>query len=208
MRFVLAVNSNDCYAFVERDWAETDTSWRQIIPYVAIKDAEGKFALFQRKNGSEKRLQDLYTIGVGGHIDASDIPERHAGGKGNITKFLKDICSDAMNRELWEEIKWIPETKPELVHTIHSHYPPVDLVHEGLCFVAEWNFPHDTDYALPGMAANVRPESSDEQLRYVMGNDSEMEMAFVGFKSLEEIATYNLESWSKKFVSALLGVEK
>lgn len=204
MRFVLARNENNCYAFVERDWAENDTTWRQIIPYVTIRDQEGKFALFQRKNGSEKRLQDLFTIGVGGHIDAADIPERHAGSKGKLVDFLNDICSDALNRELWEEIKWIPVERPELVHIIHSHYPPVDMVHEGLCFVAEWVFPHDVGYALPGLAANERPETPDDQLRYIMGDDSEMEMVFVGFKSLEEICTYNLESWSKKLAMAIL----
>jgi 8-oxo-dGTP pyrophosphatase MutT (NUDIX family) len=204
MRFVLARNENDCYAFVERDWAENDTTWRQIIPYVTIRDGEGKFALFQRKNGSEKRLQDLFTIGVGGHIDAADIPEKHSGSKGKLTEFLNDILMDALARELWEEIKWIPAEMPELVHTIHSHYPPVDMVHEGLCFVAEWNWPHDKDYALPGLPAGEVPESSDDQLRYVMGPDAEMEMIFVGFKSLEEIGTYNLESWSAKLVKALL----
>lgn len=204
MRFVLAVNKNDNYAFVERDWAENDPSWRQVIPYVAIKDQEGRIALFQRKNGSEKRLSDLYTIGVGGHIDIGDVPVHHASGKGNIQHFVNEICQEAMRRELWEEIQWVPLQDEILpVFVLESSDTPVDCVHRGLCCVVEWSFPEDTGYQLPGLPAGNFPESSDEQMRYVMRNEDNPEMEFVGFKSLNEISSYNLESWSRKFVDAL-----
>jgi predicted NUDIX family phosphoesterase len=204
MRFVLAEGPNDCYAFVERDWAENDPTWRQIIPYVAIQDEERRIALFQRKNGSEKRLQDLFTIGVGGHIDASDIPEHHTGKRGKINDFLRDICADAMRRELWEEVKWVPERVSEVVFVIESSETAVDSVHKGLCCLAEWNFPHDSGYALPDYPEGSGPETAEEQLRYIMGKDTNMEMEFVGFKKLDELANYNLESWSQKFLAALM----
>lgn len=207
MRFVLAIDKNNRLAFVDRAWAEEDPAWRQIIPYVAIRDDQGNFALFQRKNGSEKRLQDLFTVGVGGHIDAADTPERHAGNKSDREQFEKEIILAAVMRECIEELGWMPDPPFQLIpaHTIASDDVAVDSVHLGLCYVMEWNFPEDgLGYIFTRPQGHPYPETPDEQMRYMMRDNPNPEMEFVGFKSLEEIRNYNLESWSRKLVTALL----
>lgn len=64
------------YYWVEREHAETDESYLQIIPYLIIEkqnnfgEEDSEFFMYQRlKKGKEARLHDNYSLGVGGHID-------------------------------------------------------------------------------------------------------------------------------------------
>src|ERR1700722_4688481 len=59
--------------FQSRAAMETDPSYKQIIPYL-IFEHEGKFFLMQRKkDASEVRLQNKYTLGIGGHMRLEDL---------------------------------------------------------------------------------------------------------------------------------------
>lgn len=60
------------FSFVERDLAEQDNSKKQIIPYIVVKDSNGRFFTYKRK-GKEKRLHGFFSIGAGGHVDLNDI---------------------------------------------------------------------------------------------------------------------------------------
>jgi predicted NUDIX family phosphoesterase len=61
--------------YLNRDLAEKDESYLQIIPYCVVyrfttRMAEPSIFLYQRlKGGSEARLHSKYSIGIGGHID-------------------------------------------------------------------------------------------------------------------------------------------
>jgi predicted NUDIX family phosphoesterase len=64
---------NHCYKnsiFVDRRSAEGNPTVKQLIPYVTIHE-NGKIFSYKRA-GSEKRLHDLYSIGLGGHINPCD----------------------------------------------------------------------------------------------------------------------------------------
>lgn len=50
---------------------ETDPNYLQLLPYVAIEQG-GKLLTYQRKKGGEKRLDALWSIGIGGHISDAD----------------------------------------------------------------------------------------------------------------------------------------
>jgi predicted NUDIX family phosphoesterase len=47
---------------------------RQLLPYVVVRDTDGRIAMYQRTSkGTEFRLQNNLSIGFGGHIDISDL---------------------------------------------------------------------------------------------------------------------------------------
>lgn len=59
--------------WIERAKAETDETYLQIIPYLAIKK-DNTFFTYERLNkGNEDRLHGKLSIGIGGHIDFLEI---------------------------------------------------------------------------------------------------------------------------------------
>ena len=55
--------------FRKRNELEDDPSFKQIIPYAVISN-KGSFYLFRRRFGqAEKRLRNLFSLGVGGHMN-------------------------------------------------------------------------------------------------------------------------------------------
>ena len=63
--------------FLPRDDVEEDPSYKQIIPYAVVSyvppaGSERWFLMKRKKGGGEKRLHDLYSLGVGGHINPVD----------------------------------------------------------------------------------------------------------------------------------------
>jgi predicted NUDIX family phosphoesterase len=58
--------------YVPRTAAETDTSLKQIIPYLVLLDGDRIFLMKRTRAGGDARLHDRYTIGVGGHLNPGD----------------------------------------------------------------------------------------------------------------------------------------
>ena len=59
--------------FQPRSLMEKDPTYKQIIPYL-IFEHEGSFFLMQRKkDASEQRLQNKYSLGIGGHMRFEDL---------------------------------------------------------------------------------------------------------------------------------------
>lgn len=77
-------------SFIDRDMAEDDPSYKQLIPYVIFRWGP-KIFTYQRMGGGEKRLAGKRSIGIGGHINLLD-------NDGN------DVYRKGMNRELQEEL--------------------------------------------------------------------------------------------------------
>jgi predicted NUDIX family phosphoesterase len=59
-------------AFLPRPEAEADTSVKQIIPYLVLRDGERVFLMQRTRAGGDARLHDRFTIGVGGHMNPGD----------------------------------------------------------------------------------------------------------------------------------------
>ena len=51
---------------------EVDPSWKQIIPYLVLRDGERYFLMRRTRAGGDARLHDRWSIGVGGHVDPGD----------------------------------------------------------------------------------------------------------------------------------------
>ena len=87
---------------IERQRAENDPMWRQIIPYIVITTPDYENILrYRRGNQSgQKDLVDSYSIGFGGHVDVSkNMPIYFESDKA----FWRALARDAV-RELHEEL--------------------------------------------------------------------------------------------------------
>ena len=108
-------------AFRARADVETDETFRQIIPYAVIEQ-EGRVFLVERlKAGSEARLHNRLSIGLGGHINPGD----HAN--------ARDPLEGALARELREEL-YIQAFFAEAVGLIHRAENEVERVHTGILY--------------------------------------------------------------------------
>ncbi len=108
-------------SYRSRDQAETDPTWRQIIPYAVVMK-EDKVLLVERlKAGTESRLHNLYSLGIGGHINPVD----HVNARG--------IIEGGLIRELREELE-LGAFSAEAVALIHRADNEVSRVHTGVLY--------------------------------------------------------------------------
>ena len=59
-------------SFVDRAAAEVDVSIKQIIPYLVLRDGDRIFLMKRTRAGGDVRLHDLFTVGIGGHLNPGD----------------------------------------------------------------------------------------------------------------------------------------
>ena len=116
--------------FGPRPSLEEDPTYKQIIPYVVVRDEEGNILTYSRtKKGNEARLHDKRSIGFGGHIDLEDVLK--------LSKTSLDYMSIArvgMFRELYEELGGPAGTYADctLIGTVNDTDPGAGEVHFGL----------------------------------------------------------------------------
>lgn len=114
--------------YMERQQAENDETRKQIIPYCVLKDKSGKIFSYQRtKKGGESRLHDMYSIGIGGHVNPVD----------NF-----NIMNCAI-REIQEETNFQGKLNANWIHKLGLIYDPsnaVGRVHFGAALVVHFPF--------------------------------------------------------------------
>lgn len=122
----------DKFTMMDRNLAEIDKSYRQIIPYAFITDLYGNILVYRRTSKSgEGRLVDKLSIGFGGHINTMKYDP-----SGNFC--LKTTIAQELEREISEEIDIANEDLINL-HLAANNYElierddtPVDQVHVGI----------------------------------------------------------------------------
>ena len=115
-------------AWMPRDEAEQDPSFKQLIPYVIVRDGDGAFLMERTSAGADPRLHRRATIGVGGHVNPVDDGE--------------DPLAAGLRREWREEIEaaWVPEFT--LIGMLNDDRNAVGSVHLGLVYEVEaWGRP-------------------------------------------------------------------
>jgi len=108
--------------FIPRASAEQDRTHRQIIPYALVRYGGRYFLMRRTKGGGEARLHDLYTLGVGGHINPEDVGD--------------NPVLDGLRRELLEEVG-VRQYTARPVGFIVMADSPVSMVHAGIVFVVD-----------------------------------------------------------------------
>lgn len=103
-----------------RGEAEVDPDWKQVIPYLLVRDGERLFLMQRTAAGGDARLHDRWTLGIGGHLNPGD---------GGVLGGLR--------REFHEEMSadWDPE--PSLIGLLNDDSTPVGQVHVGIIFAAD-----------------------------------------------------------------------
>ncbi|MEA2059972.1 MAG: phosphoesterase [Thermodesulfobacteriota bacterium] len=115
------------YHWMDRGGVEQDPSFKQIIPYILVQTTAGDQTAVYRRKGSEQRLHDLWSAGIGGHVNQKDITKRADG--------FADIVKTGMMRELDEEFLKRPENlAPVFWGTINEEKTDVGSVHLGAVF--------------------------------------------------------------------------
>jgi predicted NUDIX family phosphoesterase len=106
--------------FRPRGEMERDRTWKQVIPYLVLRDGPSYFLMRRTKAGGDARLHDLWTIGVGGHLNPGD---------GDLAGGLR--------REWREEVRASFEPEFELIGLINDDSTDVGSVHVGAVYVAD-----------------------------------------------------------------------
>ena len=114
--------------FQPRSSMEQDLRFKQIIPYLIFHHA-GKLFLMQRKaQASEQRLQNKYSIGIGGHIRQEDI---HG----------SDI-HDWAQREFHEEVSYDGSIAPTFLGVLNDDSNEVGQVHAAFVYLLHGDTPN------------------------------------------------------------------
>ena len=106
--------------FEPRAEMESDPRWKQVIPYLVVRDGARFFLMQRTRAGADARLHDLWSIGVGGHLNPGD------GG-----------VAGGLRREWREEIEADFDLQPVLFGLLNDDTTDVGRVHLGVVFVAD-----------------------------------------------------------------------
>lgn len=106
--------------FRPRAAMEEDPSFKQVIPYLVLRDGARWFLMRRTRGGGDVRLHDRWSIGVGGHLNPGD----------------RDVAG-GLRREWAEELvaDFVPDFVP--VGLLNDDTTPVGAVHLGIVFTAE-----------------------------------------------------------------------
>lgn len=106
--------------FRPRSEAEGDPTWKQIIPYLLLRDRGRLFLMRRSSAGADARLHERWSLGVGGHLGPGDDGIR----AGLLREFAEELVAE-----------WRPE--PRLLGLLNDDSTPVGQVHLGVVFEAE-----------------------------------------------------------------------
>lgn len=163
--------NKEAVKFAPRSTAETDTSLKQLIPYVAVIAGDSILMYERGMSGSEERLHSQLSIGIGGHINEEDDAEDP------LFAFINGSI-----REIQEEIGikiGADDLMQSLYGLINDESNPVGQVHLGV-----------------GFAIRISEEDKEHVIKSC--EDCLANAKFIPIIDLEDPATYTrLETWSR-----------
>jgi predicted NUDIX family phosphoesterase len=106
--------------YAPRAAMEIDPTFKQIIPYLVLRDGDRYFLMRRTRAGVDQRLHDRWSIGVGGHLNPGD-----------------DGLLGGLRREWREELEADFEPPFEPLALLNDDTTDVGAVHLGVVFVAD-----------------------------------------------------------------------
>ena len=106
--------------FEPRPAMEADPDFKQLIPYLVLRDGERYFLMRRTKAGTDPRLHDRWSIGVGGHLNPGD----------------HDLLG-GLRREWREELEADFEPAYRPVAMLNDDTTEVGAVHLGVVYLAD-----------------------------------------------------------------------
>ena len=107
--------------FQPRSQMEIDPTYKQIIPYLIFQHDDRYFLMQRQAKATETRLQNKFSLGIGGHIQQEDL----SGG----------TIFDWARREFYEEVTYNGTFTVEPLGIINDDSTPVGQVHVGFVFL-------------------------------------------------------------------------
>ena len=105
--------------FIDRPTAEVSPEYRQIIPYVLIRNGDEYFVLVRTPKQSETRLHHKVSLGIGGHINPGQ------------------SLLEGLQKELDEEV-WIgSDYDMQFIGIVNDDSTDVGRVHLGAAYVLD-----------------------------------------------------------------------
>ncbi len=127
-RYIDSILDGGQTRFMPRSQAEENPEFKQIIPYVLIRQGDHWLHYVRGKGSGEKRLVAKGSIGVGGHINPEDQSLFDSG---------RDFYYRAVQRELHEELHTDGTFHTRIVALLNDDSTPVGKVHLGVVHVCE-----------------------------------------------------------------------
>ncbi len=112
--------------FMDRNVAEHDDNYKQLIPYVVLRCGDSVFSYVRGKRSTETRLVAMRSIGVGGHIEPADQ---------SLFSSNRDMYLEAARREVSEEVELSSAYKESIVALINDDSTDVGKVHLGIMHI-------------------------------------------------------------------------
>ena len=112
--------------FLDRDAAEEDFDYKQIIPYTILTKNGNVFSYVRGKSGGEARLKKKRSIGIGGHVNDGD------GEKPDYGTVIK-----GQSRENLEEVSILGSYVTDHIGVINDDGNDVGKVHFGIVYRVE-----------------------------------------------------------------------
>jgi predicted NUDIX family phosphoesterase len=122
-RYLPRLLAADHLSFRPRSQAESDPSFKQLIPYVVLRCGSLLFHYTRGQGGTEARLRALRSIGIGGHISAED------------ADVSNDAYREGMLREIAEEVYLETTYREHCAGLINDDSNAVGQVHLGIVHV-------------------------------------------------------------------------
>lgn len=114
--------------FILRREAEHDSSYKQLIPYCVVQDPAGRLLCYPRQ-GTERRLHGLYSVGIGGHInpvDAVFLDDKIDVRRTVLRALVREAAEEAGLQE--------QDMATRFWGFIHEERSPVGMVHLGMVY--------------------------------------------------------------------------
>ncbi len=162
--FVAALERDGRYE--PRDRMERDPGFKQVIPYLVLRDGQHYFLMQRTAAGADVRLHGRYSIGVGGHLNPGD---------GGLLGGL---------RREWDE-ELVADFVPEfhLVALLNDDTTEVGEVHLGAIYVAE-------------AASRLVAIRETDKLSGVFALPAEVQAVADGLESWSRLTFEFLEAWT------------
>lgn len=123
-QYLQAIFSPGVPHFMLRSKAESDSNFKQIIPYVIMSHNKKYLNYVRGKRGDERRLVEKRSIGIGGHINPIDMKYSS---EGSFETYL-----NAVHREVEEEVSVETKYKDRIVGLLNDDSNDVGSVHLGI----------------------------------------------------------------------------
>lgn len=123
--------------FLERDLVEYDNRYRQLIVYLILRHKQNVFVYQRIRATGEKRLLDLYSFGLGGHINETRERFSRLTEPDNSmhTKSFSRLITSNLKRELKEEVSFPGPFSYRFLGILNDQETEVGIYHIGLVFL-------------------------------------------------------------------------